>query len=412
MIVDKLFRRVRNDTAGDNLLTLGDPAGWRLMNVGGAPSADAALKLSAVFRSVDGISNSVAKLPLYLMDETTKERLPDHPLTPLLTERPNEVMTAFSFKKLLETERLLSGNGYAWINRDPVSFAPVELIPLPSHSVTPRLDEAGRLWYDAYIPSLKKVYVLPQLDVLHVKGFSRDGITGISVLQYAAEVIEAGRAAQQYERDFYRKGTQVPGVLSTDEADLSPEQRDAVRSEWERVHSGVDNAFRVAVLDRSLKYQPIGLSNRDSQFVESKAVSVEDIGRFFGMPLYKLNAGKQSYDSNEQNSIEYVNDTMIPILTQYEQEYSYKLLFSHERAARQCIRVNHNAELRGALINRGAWYKSMRETGAFSVNDIRALEDMPDVPGGDTHYASLNYVPLEDFADLSQRRNRGGEPTK
>ena len=62
-------------------------------------------------------------------------------------------------------------------------------------------------------------------------------------------------------------------------------------------------------------------------------------------------------------------------------------------------------ELRGDWTARAAWYKAMREIGAYSVDDIRALEDLPDVPGGDDRLASLNYVPLEDWRDLSRRRN-------
>ena len=129
------------------------------------------------------------------------------------------------------------------------------------------------------------------------------------------------------------------------------------------------------------------------------------------MPLYKLNAGKQSYSSNEQNAIEYVNDTLMPVLTQYEQEYTYKLLFESERRQNLRIRVNQNAELRGDLAARANWYKIMREIGPYSVNDVLALEDLPDVPGGDTRNASLNYIPLERFDELSVARNKGGEKT-
>lgn len=410
MIVDTLFRWARNAgaPASDPVLTMADPTGWGVNLVGGTPSPDSALKLSAVFRAVDGISNSVAKLPLYLMDGVTRERVTDHPVLPLLTVRPNELMTAATFKKMLETERLLTGNGYAYIVRDSVTLEPVELIPLQNELVNPWLDSAGALWYMVRMPRTGRVYKLPPADVLHFKGFSRDGIKGISVLRYAAEVILTGRQAQQYEMNYYAKGTQVPGVLSTD-TDLSKENRDAIRDEWERIHSGADNAFRVAVLDLGTKYQPIGITNKDSQFIESKGVTVEDISRFFAMPLYKLNAGKQSYSSNEQNAIEYVNDTLMPVLTQYEQEYTYKLLFESERRQNLRIRVNQNAELRGDLAARANWYKVMREIGPYSVNDVLALEDLPDVPGGDTRNASLNYIPLERFDELSVARNKGGE---
>ena len=141
-------------------------------------------------------------------------------------------------------------------------------------------------------------------------------------------------------------------------------------------------------------------------------MTVEDISRFFAMPLYKLSAGKQSYSSNEQNAIEYVNDTLMPVLTQYEQEYTYKLLFDSERRQNLRIRVNQNAELRGDLSARANWYKVMREIGPYSVNDVRELEDLPDVAGGDTRNASLNYIPLERFDELSVTRNKGGEKTK
>ena len=164
----------------------------------------------------------------------------------------------------------------------------------------------------------------------------------------------------------------------------------------------------MAVLDNGLKYQPISISNRDAQFVEQSSLSVEDVARFFGVPLYKLQAGKQSYSSNEQNAIEYVVSTLHPIVSQWEDELSFKLLTTSERAKGLEIRINMMAELRGDFTSRSNWYKAMREIGVFSVNDIRALEDMPDVDGGDDRYASLNYVPLSIWRELSINRNEGG----
>ena len=99
--------------------------------------------------------------------------------------------------------------------------------------------------------------------------------------------------------------------------------------------------------------------------------------RFFGVPLYKINAGKQSYASNEQNDIEYVKSSLQPDVTQYEEEDTYKLLFDAELRAGLEVRRNMMAELRGDTAARGTWYKTMRDVGAFSVNDILALEDMP-----------------------------------
>lgn len=183
-------------------------------------------------------------------------------------------------------------------------------------------------------------------------------------------------------------------------------KKDLIRNEWEKRHAGPTNAQRIAVLDYGLKYNPISISNKDAQFVEQSELSVQDIARFFGVPLYKLQAGKQSYSSNEQNAIEYVVSTLHPIVTQWEEEMTWKLLPPSE-AVKLKIRINMMAELRGDFASRATWYKAMREIGGYSINDILALEDLPDVEGGDERYASLNYVPVSVWRELSLKRNGG-----
>lgn len=405
MLMDRAVRRLKN-SAPPYTITFADGADWRAGESGeGVPSR--AMKLSAVNRCVECISDSVSKLPLFVMDSRTKEHV-DHPLLPLLEQRPNEAMAPTVYKKLMEANRLLYGNAYAAIRRDPATARPVELLPLAPQLVDPQWDDSGRLWYLYQNPRTGELRRLPQWDVIHYKAYSADGIHGVSVLSRAAETIATALSAQGYEGRFYSKNAQPAGVLSV-EAELNREAKEKIRREWESIHAGVDNAFRIAVLDYGLKYQPISVSNRDAQFVESKAVSVEDIARFFGVPLHKLMAGKQAYSSNEQNGIEYVVNTLHPIVSQCEEEDTYKLLLESELKKGLQIRRNMMAELRGDSASRSAWYKTGREIGYFSVNDICDLEDTPHVPGGETRNASLNYVPLDLFGELSIRRNGGGE---
>ena len=210
----------------------------------------------------------------------------------------------------------------------------------------------------------------------------------------------------------------MSGVLAT-ETDLSSKTRfdengnaidlkNRIRENWESIHSGADNAFRIAVLDNGLKYTPLTATNRDAQFIETKAASVEDIARLFNIPFYKLGAGKESYAANTQAAIEYMQRTLSPIVSEHEQEDTHKLLLESESARGLQLRRNMMGELRGDWTARGAWYQTMHQNGVYSVNDIRALEDLPDVPGGGDRLASLNYVPLEDFRELSRSRNGGG----
>lgn len=382
-------------------------------------SAAYARKLSAVDRCIEIISDSMSKLPHYAFDRNTRERI-DHPALQLLNIRPNEAHTPSIRKKLLETSRLEGGNSYDWIIRDPRSFQPVELIPLPWHLVTPWRKTDGSIWYTVTNPYTGEPMVLPSVDICHYKGPSRDGINGISVLRRANEVIAEARAAQDYNRAFYESGGQPSGVLKTEsdlggfvDDPLNPgekiNKKEILRREWEKVHAGPKNSHRTAILDFGLDYKPIASTNKDAQFLENKEMSIRDIARFFGVPLYKLQEGKQAYSSNEQNAIEYVVGTLHPIVTQYEEEQTWKILVDSDIRKGLELRINMMAELRGDTSSRSAWYKTMREIGGFSVNDIMALEDMPDVPGGEERQASLNYVPLRLWPELSINRNGGSK---
>ena len=374
-----------------------------------------ARKLSAVDRCIEILSDSIGKLPNYLFDSKTRRRIPDDPVLQLLNIRPNEAMTPTIRKKVLETSRLVDGNGYDWILRNERTGRIQELIPVPGHLVEPWQDLSGRVWYTVMHPWTGEPMVLPNEDICHYKGATRDGLKGVAVLRRASEVIASARAQQQYELGFYENGGQPSGVLATD-ADLSgpvddPKnpgkkigRKDLLRREWERVHAGPRNSHRLAILDNGLKYTAIAATNADAQFIESKEVSIRDIARYFGIPLYKLQEGKQAYGSNEQNAIEYVVGTLHPIVTQYEEEQTWKILAKSQVDRGLELRINLMAELRGDTSARADWYQTLIDAGVFSVNDILALEDMPDVPGGEHRRASLNYVPLADWAELSRIR--------
>ncbi len=381
---------------------------------------DAAMKLSTVSRCIDILSDSIGKMPFYVYDANTRQRV-DHPVMELLALRPNRWQTPFAFRKQVEAERVCNGNGIAWIRRDPHTLQPTELIPIPRGYCSVTLTSDGSLWYQIQHPFTKELIVCPEMDVLHVTAFSKNGYTGIGYLERAQEIVRTAKAAQEYSASYYQNGGQPAGILRT-ESDLSGNvtvtdadgtqrtisKKDRMREEWAKRQSGPDNAGKVAVLDMGLDYKPLSISNRDAQFVEQSALSVEDLARVFGVPLYKLQAGKQSYSSNEQNAIEYVVGTLHPNAAIWEQEFIYKLLPPQDVERGLRIRGNLMNELRGDFNSRGTWFQHMRENGAFSVNDIRALEDMPDVEGGDDHYASLNYVPLQDWRELSKERAKKG----
>ena len=183
-----------------------------------------ARKLSAVDRCIEILSDSMGKLPCFIMDSRSRERV-DLPILQLLNVRPNEAMTPFIRKKVLETSRLVNGNGYDWIVRDPKSGRPVELIPVPGQLVEPWRDSSGRVWYTVTHPWTGEPMVLPNEDICHYKTATRDGLKGVGVLRRASETIASARAQQQYELSYYQSGGQPSGILRT-EADLGGSVQD------------------------------------------------------------------------------------------------------------------------------------------------------------------------------------------
>lgn len=402
------------------VLTLDSTDGWFGTDTALGMSRDRAMKISTVNRCVEVLSTSMAVLPVFVIDESTHERVKEHRLNQVLGDRANEDMTQFDFRRLMLNNELLKGNAYAWINRDPRTGYPVELVALPPDHVTIYVEPSGMLWYIYTNPRTGEMTRLHQTDVLHYKAYSTDGIRGISVLKRAAQTMIAAESAAKYETSVYQNGGRPSGVL-TAEADLGGKvtvrdsagneetitKRERIRREWDRIHRGPDNAFRLAVLDNGLKYQPISMSNADAQFVESKEVRVADLCRFFGVPLHLVYAGKQSYNSNEQNAIEFVKYTLLGYSTQWQQEDTYKMLLPSER--RRSLRVKHELKvfLQGDTTAQAAWYRTMREIGAYNADEIRALDDRPAIPGGASYYASWNYGPLDRFVELSIARALG-----
>lgn len=379
-------------------------------------------KLSCVFAAMDIRSNDLACLPNYVINRYDHERNPRHPVLFLLNIRPNARMSPFIRRKLLAYSVDATGNAYDWILRNPATGRAEELIPLTGDLVQRLIDKRGNIWYQVTDPITAEVFYLPQEDVCDYKGPTHDGVTGESRLSFASEVVRSGLAAQAYNQAFYESGGQPSGVLTVDAdltgAELDDEGRptgrtvkDVLRDEWEKIHSGAQNSHRIAILDHGLKYQSLAISQRDAMFIESQAQTVEDIARYFSMPLYKLQHGKQSYNSNEQNSIEYAG-SLRPSVIQFEQEQTWKLLMPSEIEEGWEIGTNMMALLRSDSSARAAYYKNMWEIGAYSVDDILALEDLPKVPGGSARAASLNFVPLHRWEELSVKRAEGKGGTK
>ena len=284
---------------------------------GTAVTADTSRNIATAYRCINVLSDDVAKLPLQTFVsrgigqiERVKPSSMLQNISWLLEVSPNRWMTPLVFKKLAIQWLLTTGAAYIWLPpRRPGRQN--ELFILPSTYTRAKLDENGQLYYEVTIPG-REPDKYPDVEVLSLLINSMDGITGRSVIGYAKDTM--GRQLSNYktQNKIAGKGLNPSGIAWMN-GELSKEARGKVREAYEEAM----NESGIAVFDnKTTKFESITMKPTDAQFLESITENDVQISNFFGVPLYKLNQGKQSYQSNEQQNLDYLNTTLDPYLVQ------------------------------------------------------------------------------------------------
>ena len=351
--------------------------------------------LSTVYRCVDLISDSVAVLPLktYLLDEGGfKKEYKTHPAYMILDLEPNEDMTRFVFFKTLMASVLLTGNGYAYIERDR-NLNLLQLIYIPTSQVTIVYiaDKNGIMRKRYQVVGFKEL-VEPK-DMIHVLNFSYDGIIGVSTLTHARQTLGIATKSEEHASGFFESGGAVSGILTVEGKRLDKGQKDQIYETWDERMSQHPNG--IAVLEGNMKYQPITVSPKDSQLLESRQFNVVDICRFFSVsPVKAFDLSKASYSTVEATQLQYLTDTALAVITKIEQEINRKVFLRSERG-RIIAEFDTSAILRTDKAAQAAYWKDMFYVGAASPNEIRRENNLSRVDNGDKVFVPVNTQTLD-----------------
>lgn len=351
-----------------------------------------ALGMPAVWRAVSMISGTAASLPLKTYRQPSRARVQVQ-----LLANPHQTMTAFEYWELKYLHCLLWGNAYSRkVRNDGGVIRWLE--PIAPSSV-----RVGRVKPDADFPE-GKIFEVQMLDgarepfspydIFHIPGMGYDGLVGIAPISVARQSIGLGLAAEAYGAKLFGSGSLMSGILQTDQV-LDTDTAKTLKKRWQdSVGRGVSRAHEIAVLGAGAKFQPVTMPNSDAQFIESRRFQIAEIGRWFGLPGHFLGDTEKSTTWGtgiEHMSIGMVNYTLRPTwLTRFEQRITRELVPGPTTYAEYSI----EGLLRGDSAARAAFYRIMREVGAMSANDIRALENMPPVDGGDMYLQPMNLEPL------------------
>lgn len=399
----KLFERIRGWFGASSYE---NPNDWFFQNAGTRTDSglrinhENALTLSWVWQAVQIISNDIGRLPTLVYDRSdpdNRKRATLHPAYKLIKQRPNPYMTPKVLKQVITAHCLLHGNGVCVIIRDGRG-APVEIYPL-NPSVTRLEIVNGEPVYITKIGDDQEETALSFRDVLHIKNLTTNGYWGLDTITYARNSLGLGLATEKHGSAHFKNNARPSVVLQSD-GSMDKAKADQLLASWDKMHAGVDNASKTALLTGGLKAQVLSMSNENAQWLESRKFQRQEVASWFLLPASKLNddGAATSYNSIEQQNRAYADQTLMNWVVNWEQELNEKLL-----TPRQRMSESHEFEfvtaglLRADLVSRYQSYQIGISSEFLSPNEVRRLENMPKrIDGGGDLYRNPNTKTKED----------------
>lgn len=369
-------------SGGDLMLTT--PAGVTM-------SQDESMKLGTVYACVRLIADSISTLPMDTFIRRDGTRTPFRPRPAWLDLPEVGVSRAEHFQQVL-VSLLIDGNSFTRILRDDDGVAGLAVLN-PRHVEIRRNRVTRRPEY---------VYdnrdVIAYEDMIHITELLLPGeMRGRSRIDMVKDTLGLAKALDQFAQLFFGQGSQVGGIIEFP-GNLTREQAKDLADSFELAHKGVRRSHRPGVLFGGAKFAKTSAEPNEAQMLESRQFAVEEIARTFRCPPSMIGVttpGAMSYASVEQNGLQFVQHTLRPYIVKVEDAYSRLL------PGIAFLKFNVDGLQRGDQASRYAAHSSALVNGWASINDIRRIEDMPPVDGGDVYRVPLANVDL-DAANLTE----------
>jgi HK97 family phage portal protein len=361
-------------------------------------------RIHTAYRCINILSDDIGSMPLQTFEKVGQRMAPNsliQNISWLLEYEPNRWMNPFIFKKTVTKWLINYGQAYIWTPPGRAGKQN-ELIILPVNRTVQMYDLDGNIWYEVrweyweplYDPDKNPAYY-PDIEVVKLLINSEDGVTGRSVLEFARDTMSRQLGANATQENFYKRGLN-PGGLLWMTGELNKEARKKVRGEYEEQMSGSENAARLVIMDpKASKFEQITMKPVDAQFLESIQATDVQIANFYGIPLYKLNLGKQSYESNAQLDLDYMKTTLNSYLVQWENEGRRKWLTLEQQSRGFYFKFNRDIILATDANTRAQYLEKKILSGQLTPNEGREIDDLPPYAAGNKHYMPANMLSID-----------------
>lgn len=362
--------------------------GGEMVTSGERISIDGSLRIADVFTAVSIITGTIATLPLKIFREVGEnvEEQPLHRAARMLGAQPNPAMPAHAFWPILAGHLLLWGNAFVEKLRDEDGLV-AELWPLhPGYVEVEWNAQLRQKRYTVWDGANKRVLSADR--VLHMFGYSVDGLVGLSPIQQAKQSLGVVKARERFEGELYHNKPFVTGVIETDKRITDTVK---IRESWAAIYGGGDKGVgirsgrhSVAVLEEGAHYNQLTAPLADMQFVESTQMSKAAIASLFKLPPAYLGGSigdSLTYQTVESNQIQFARMAITPVTVNMQKFLGADTgLFPFQSWYPEFVL---EGLLRGDSKARAEFYAAMVGIGALTPNEVRGLENYPPLPGGD-----------------------------
>ena len=363
--------------------------GYELLTGGMMPTAsgvpvspESAMRCGPAFACIRIIGETLQQLPvhLYRRNGDDRERATDHPVYPLVTRAANDWTPASEFRLVLGTHLAAHGNAFAWINRD-TSGRPVEMIPLDPRTVSVRQHPVTMAPVYTITAGAWQGREFDRSEILHIRGPGLDIHTGASPVTLAREAISLSLTLETHRAGLFGRGAKPSGLLKHKRT-VSPELLKRLNASFVQWFSGGANAGKTLLLECDMDFQQLQLSSVDSQTLEMRRFQVEEISRFWRIPLHMLNElDRTTHNNAEAMGQQFLTFCMVPILTAWCDALSITLLTPEERETfyfeflvDDIARADLTARMQG--------YATAIAHSLMCPDEARAKENLPPIPDG------------------------------
>lgn len=378
---------------------------------GPAVTTSTVLGLSTAWACIRLNAGVIGGLPcmVYRGPSTRREEARDHPLFRVLHDAPNSEQTALEFWEYCAAALELRGNFFA--EKIMLGERLVALQPFHPDQVQPyRVNGVGVIRYVVTQGTRRRDLAADQ--VLHIRGFGGDPLGGVSTLTVGRSVFGLAMAQEQNASAVMANGMRPAGVIRFEDA-MKGDQRDRAEDIMAEKYASAMNAGRPLVLDRGQKWEAIQMAPDDAQMLQSRAFSVEEVCRLFGTPPVLIGHTEKvsAWGTGlEQIKLGWLQFSLMQRLERIEQSVKRQLLTPADIAAGIEVEFNVEGFLRGDSRGRAAYYNSGLGAGWLTINEVRAKENLPPIPGGDVPRIQSQNVPVGSGDSPPNPRSPGPAP--